>query len=183
MNRSILKFLAAAIIVLMGVVAVSNLDGLPRSVRSRIDAEHKELASAETRFHAAQDAVLRDLQTEADLFHGIASSQQWPDQLSQSLGDLQYASRDMDQLDQIRRQDRGDQQQQAETLLAQEHDLRTKALDSALAIQKEAAHWVDLKQHLPARGGGHGSRRSVHRVVRSGFAGRLHPAYGNGLAG
>ena len=105
MNRSILKFLAAAIIVLMGVVAVSNLDGLPRTVRSRIDAEHKELASAETRFHAAQDAVLRDLQTEADLFHGIASSQQWPDQLSKSLGDLQYASRDMDQLDQIRRQD------------------------------------------------------------------------------
>jgi hypothetical protein len=144
-----LKFLAAAIVVLMAVVAVSNLDGLPRSVRSRIDAERKELASAETHFHAVQDAVLRDLQTEAGLFHGIGSSQQWPDQLSQSLGDLQYASRDMDQLDQIRRQDRRDQQQQAETLLTQEHDLRTKALDSALAIQKEAAHWVDLKQHLP----------------------------------
>lgn len=149
MNRSVWKFLAAVIIVVMAVVAVSDLDGLPRSLKNRIDAERKELASSQKRFHAAQDEVLSDLQTQADLFHGIGSSQQWPDQLSQSLGDLNYASRDMDQLDQIRRQDRGSQKQQAETLLAQEHDLRTKALDSAVAIQTEAAHWVDLKQHLP----------------------------------
>ncbi|HTX36626.1 MAG TPA: hypothetical protein VME43_16475 [Bryobacteraceae bacterium] len=149
MNRSVWKFLAALIIVLMAVVAVSDLDGLPRSLKNRIDAERKALASSQSRFHAAQDEVLSDLQTQSDLFHGIGSAQQWPDQLSQSLGDLDYASRDMDQLDQIRRQDRGSQQQQAETLLAQEHDLRTKALDSAVAIQKQAAHWVDLKQHLP----------------------------------
>jgi hypothetical protein len=148
-NRSILKYLAAAIVVTMAVVAVSNLDGLPRNLRNKIDGERKELATAQTQFQAAQDGVLRDLQTEADLFHGIASSQQWPDQLSKSLGDLQLASRDVDQLDQIRREDRASHRQQAETLLAQEHDLRTKALDSALAIQKEATHWVDLKQHLP----------------------------------
>ena len=149
MNRSVLKIFAALILVAMGVVAVSNLDGLPRGLKSRIDAEHKELAAAKTRLTAAQDEVLRDLQTEADLFHGIASSRVWPDQLSQSLGNLNYASRDMEQLDQIRRQNHSNQQQQAETLLAQEHDLRTKALDSAVSIQKEAAHWVDLKQHLP----------------------------------
>jgi hypothetical protein len=148
-NRSALKLLAAGIVVLMGVVWVANLDGLPRGLKSRIDAEHKELAADETKFHAAQDEVLRDLQTEADLFHGIGTSQQWPDQLSQSLGNLQYASRDMDQLDQIRKQDHRSQTQEAEKLLAQEHDLRAKALDSAVAIEKEAAHWIDLKQHLP----------------------------------
>jgi hypothetical protein len=148
-NRSVLKFLAAMIAVLMVVVAVSNLDGLPRGLKSRIEAEQKELAAAQTRFHATQDEVLRDMQTESLLFQGIGSSKQWPDQLSQSLGNLQYASRDMDQLEQIRKQNRRDQEQQAETLLAQEHDLRTKALDSAAGIQKDATHWIDLKQHLP----------------------------------
>ncbi len=149
MNRSGLKFLAALIVVLMVLVAVANLDGLPRGLKNSIQAEHPELAAAQTKFHQAQDEVLRDLQTQADLFQGIGSSRAWPDQLSQSLGNLQYASHDLDQLDQIRRQDRRTQQQQAETLLAQERDLRTKALDSALAIQKQAAHWVDLKDHLP----------------------------------
>src|SRR5580658_4107083 len=117
-NRSILKYLAAAIVVTMAVVAVSNLDGLPRNLRNKIDGERKELATAQTQFQAAQDAVLRDLQTEADLFHGIASSQQWPDQLSKSLGDLQLASRDVDQLEQIRREDHYGARQQAETMLA-----------------------------------------------------------------
>jgi len=144
-----LKYLAAAIVVLMALVAVSGLDGLPHSLRNQIGGERQELASAQTRFQGAQDAVLRDLQTEPDLFHGIASSHDWPDQLSKSLGDLQMASREVDQLDQIRREDRHSARQQAETLLAQERDLRTKALDSALAIQKQAAHWVDMKQHLP----------------------------------
>ena len=149
MSRSGLKFLAGAIVAMMVWVWVARLDSLPRDLRNRIDAEHKELAAATTRFHAAQDEVLRDLQTQADLFHGIAGSQQWPDQLSQSLGNLDYASHDMDQLDQIRRADHRNQQQQAQTLLAQEQGLRTKALDAALAIRKEAAHWVDLKEHLP----------------------------------
>jgi hypothetical protein len=148
-NRSTLKFLAAAIVVGMAVVAVADLDGLPRSLRNQIAGERKELASTQSRFQATQDAVLRDLQTEADLFHGIASSQQWPDQLSHSLGDLQYASRQVDQLDQIRREDHYGARQQAETMLAEERDRRTKALNSALAIQKEADHWIELKQHLP----------------------------------
>jgi len=148
-NRSVLKFLAFAIVIAMIVVAMNGLSGLPRSLKSQIDAEHKELASAKTRFASAQDEVLHDLQTNADLFQGIGSSKQWPDQLSKSLGDLQYASRDMDQLDQIRREDRSGNRQQAETLLAQERDLRTKSLNAALAIQKDAAHWVDLKEHLP----------------------------------
>jgi len=148
-SRSKLSVLAIVIVAVMGLVWVADLDGLPRPLKQQIGEERKALVSTQAHFQTAQDAVLRDLNTEADLFHGIPSSQQWPDQLSRDLGDLQAASHQVDQLDEIRRQDRRSAHQQAETLLAAEQARRTQALNSALAIQKEADHWIDLKQHLP----------------------------------
>ena len=149
MSRSKLSVFAAVIVAAMALVWVADLDGLPRDLRNQIAAQRKELSASQSQFTSAQDAVLRDLNTESDLFHGIPSSQQWPDQLSHSLGDLQLASHDVDQLDQIRGKDHRSDRQQAETLLAQERGLRTQALHSALDLQKQADHWIDLKQHLP----------------------------------
>src|ERR1017187_6176788 len=98
MSRSSLKFLAAFLGVLIVVVYFAGLDNLPRDVRAQIEPERRALASAQTQLQAGQDEILRNLQTEADLFHAIPSSQQWPEQLSKDLGDLQLASHQMEEL-------------------------------------------------------------------------------------
>ncbi len=48
---------------------------------------------------------------------------------------------------QNRRQDR----QKAESLLAEERGLRATAVSAATDIQKDAAHWIELKRELPQR--------------------------------
>src|SRR5271157_3438092 len=98
MNRSFLKFLAAFLGVLMVVVYFAGLDNLPRALRAQIDPERRALAAAQKELHSGQDEVLRELETEAGLFHAIPASQQWPEQLSKDLGDLQLAAHDMEQL-------------------------------------------------------------------------------------
>src|ERR1022692_3734836 len=55
----------------------------------------------------------------------------------------------MEQLSALDKRDRRQDRQQVETLLAQERGLRTTALAEATGIQKEEAHWVDVKRHLP----------------------------------
>ena len=149
MSRSTLKFLAALLGVLVVIVYFADLDGLPHSVRAQIAQERGALAAADQQLHATQDEVLANLKSEADLFQAVPASQQWPEQLSKSLGDLQLASHDMEQLSALDKRDRRQDRQQVETLLSQERNLRTTALADAGGIQKEAAHWVDVKRHLP----------------------------------
>jgi hypothetical protein len=149
MNRSTLKFLAVLLGVLIPIVYVADLDGLPRGLRAQIGQERSALASAGKQLHTTQDEVLGNLRSESDLFQAIPASQQWPDQLSKSLGDIQLASHDMEQLSALNKRDRRQDRQQVETLLSQERTLRATALADATGIQKEAAHWVDVKRHLP----------------------------------
>ena len=149
MSRSSLKFLAAFLGVLIVVVWFAGLDNLPRGLRSQIDSERTALAAAQNDLRGAQDEVLRNLQTEADLFRAIPASEQWPEQLSKNLGDLQLAAHDMEQLTTLQKQNRRQDREQVESLLTQERTLRTAATGQAAAIRKEAAHWVDAKNHLP----------------------------------
>jgi len=149
MSRSFLKFLAALLAVLMVVVYWAGLDNLPRALRAQIDPERRALAAAQKELQSEQDEVLRDLETEADLFHAIPASQQWPEQLSKDLGDLQLAAHDTEQLTALEKENRRQDRAQVESLLAQERGLRTGALGQAAEIRKQAAHWVDAKHHLP----------------------------------
>jgi hypothetical protein len=149
MSRSTLKFLAVLLGVLIVAVLFANLDGLPRGLRAEVGQERGALASAEKQLHATQDEVLASLRSESGLFQAIPASQQWPDQLSKSLGDIQLASHDMEQLSALEKANRRKDRQQVEMLLAQERGLRTAALADAGGIQKEASHWVDVKRHLP----------------------------------
>src|SRR5882724_9830632 len=149
MSRSTLKFLVVLLGVLIVTVYFADLDGLPRSLRTQVGQERTALASAGKQLHATQDEVLANLRSESDLFQAIPASQQWPEQLSKSLGDFQLASHDMEQLSALDERDRRQDRQQVETLLAQERGLRTTALADATSVQKEAAHWVDVKRHLP----------------------------------
>ncbi len=149
MSRPSLKFLAVLLGVLIVVVYFAGFDSLPRSLRSQIDSERRALAAAQTQLRAAQDEVLRDLQTDADLFRGVSASQTWPEQLSKDLGDLQLAAHDMERLTTIEKQNRRQDRQQVESLLARTRSLRSGAITQAAGIQKEAAHWIDAKRHLP----------------------------------
>src|SRR5262249_40516223 len=106
MSKSKLTFLAVLIGVLMIAVYFAGFDSLPRGLRSEIASERTALTAAQSQLRSAQDQVLRNLEPEAALFRGIESSQKWPEQLSKDLGDLQLASRDMEQLSEIEKQNR-----------------------------------------------------------------------------
>jgi hypothetical protein len=149
MSRSSLKILAILLGVLMVVVYFAGLDNLPRGIRSQIDSERTALTAAQTQLRSAQDEVLRNLQTEADLFRGVSASKTWPEQLSKDLGDLQLAAHEMEQLTALQKQNRRQDREKAEALLARTRALRNGAISQAAAIQKDEAHWLDVKRHLP----------------------------------
>jgi hypothetical protein len=149
MSRSGLKFFAIFLSALIVVVLFAGLDDLPRDLHKRIGAERATLAAAQSRVRGAREEVNRNLQAEAALFSGIASSKQWPDRLGQADGQLQEAARDMDALARLEKADRRQDRQQAESLLSDEGKHRATATQAAEAVRKEAAHWIDLKQHLP----------------------------------
>jgi len=149
MSRSSLKFLAVVLSVLIVVVVLAGFDNLPRDLHKQIGAEHAQLASAQTDVRAAQDAVGRELQSESALFSGIPSSRQYPQRFDQATTLLASAGRDMDQLSLLEKQNRRQDRQRVEALLAQERAERANAAAQASGVRREADHWVDLKQHLP----------------------------------
>jgi hypothetical protein len=55
----------------------------------------------------------------------------------------------MEQLTALEKQNRRQDRSRVESLLSRERSLRTAAVTQAAAIQKQAAHWVDAKRHLP----------------------------------
>jgi hypothetical protein len=149
-NRKPLKFLAALLGTIMVILPFAGLDALPREVRAQIDSERSSLGTAQSKVKTARNEVVRDLQNEPDLFHGIPASQRWTGDLNLAATDLQSAARDMDQLTALEKQNRRGDRQRVESLLSHERLLRTTAATRAEDIQKGAAHWIDLKHRLPA---------------------------------
>ncbi len=149
MSRSSLKFLAIFIGVLLVIVPFAGLDGLPRSLRTQVEQERTALASSQSQLRSAQDEVLGDLRSQSDLFQAVPASQTWPNDLSKALGDLQLASHDMDQLSALAKRNRRQDRAQVESLLAHTRSLRAGASAAASSIEKQAAYWVNLKNHLP----------------------------------
>jgi hypothetical protein len=98
---------------------------------------------------AAQQGVADDLKAEPELFRGIPASQRWQQDVavaaaSFAVGDGQY--RELMALEKRnKRQDRD----RAAALLAQVRLVRTTTVDKAVAVQKEADHWIELKKQLP----------------------------------
>jgi hypothetical protein len=149
MNRAFLKFCIALLATMMVVVPFAGLDSLPRSLRAQIDSERSSFAAAQQQVRTSEDAVSRDLAAEPELFRGVPAAAQWPAQLSAASTDLQAASRDVEQLTTLSRQNRRQDRERVEQLLAHVRALRSSASARAGGIQKEADHWVDLKRHLP----------------------------------
>jgi hypothetical protein len=149
MSRSGLKFLAVLLSVLIVAVLFAGLDNLPRSVRAQIDSERATLTSAEKQLDATEAEVTRDLQQEPDLFRSVRASAQWAATLGQQKAALQSAAQDVAELTLLEKANRRTDRQRAEQLLAQERDLRSGAVSGAAAVEKDAAHWIDVKKHLP----------------------------------
>ena len=149
MSRGTLKFLAVLLSVLIVCVLVAGLDNLPRSVRAQIDSERTALAATQKQVQAAQAEVGRDLESEAALYAAVPASREWPGALSKATGEMASAGQRMTELEALEKANRRTDRERAETLLAQERGLRTAGASEAAAIQKDAAHWIDLKQHLP----------------------------------
>jgi len=149
MSRSGLKFLAVLLSVLIVTVLFAGLDDLPRSVRAQIATDRAALASAEKDFNWTAGAVAGNLSSEPDLFRAVPASAHWRADMARQKGALDAASQDMAALAAIEKANRRTDRQRAAELLAHERGLRTAALSEAEAIEREAARWIDVKQHLP----------------------------------
>jgi hypothetical protein len=149
MSRSQLRIAAVALMVLMVVVGANALDHLPGSLRTQIDAERGAFAAAQKQLAAARSQVAGQVQSDPELFNALPFGQQWPDRISQTENELRSASRDVDDLTRLEKRNRRSDRQEAETLLAHEKKLRAQALTGASAVQSDAVHWIDAKNHLP----------------------------------
>jgi hypothetical protein len=149
MKRAFLLFSAAIFGTGLIVVPFLGLDSLPRDVRRQIAAERSALTESQRQIRNAQDEVAHDLQAEPDLFRSIPASQQWTSDFATASADLQSASRDMEQLTALDKKNSREDRDRAVALLAKEKATRAAALAHATAIQKDADHWVELKQKLP----------------------------------
>ncbi len=149
MNKSALRFLAILLGVLMVAVFFSGLDDLPRAVRAQIDSERTALASAQKQVAAAQQEVTSEVAADPALFGSVMASRQWPVQLAQDEASLQAATRNMAELSRLQKANRRQDRQHVEALLLEERGRREEASNGARMVQKEAAHWVDMKKRLP----------------------------------
>jgi hypothetical protein len=149
MSRSALKFSAVVLSLSIVLVLFAGLDNLPRGLRRQIDSERATLAVARTQVQAAEDQVNRNVQADAALFRTLPAAQQWPAQFSQSAALLDSATRDTDELARLEKRNRRQDRPRVESLLSEERGFRSGAVTEASGVQKDAAHWEGLKQHLP----------------------------------
>jgi hypothetical protein len=149
MSRSGLKFLAVLLSVLIVAVLFAGFDDLPRTVRAQIDAERATLVSAQKQLDATAADVARDLRQEPDLFRAVPASAQWAATLDRQKAALHTAYEDMAALSLLEKANHRSDRQRAEQLLSEERDRRSAAVSEAVAVQKDAAHWIDVKTHLP----------------------------------
>ncbi|MBV9505972.1 MAG: hypothetical protein JO323_13305 [Acidobacteriia bacterium] len=149
MSRSTLKILAVVLTCLIIVIAFNAFDHLPGSVRAQIDSERAALSSAQKQLAAAQADVNRELQSHAVLFRSIPAARQWPARFTQASGVLRSASGDLEQLTELQKHGHFQDRQRAESLVAQERNLRSNAAAQIAAIKSEASQLVNRSEHLP----------------------------------
>ncbi|HUI56307.1 MAG TPA: hypothetical protein VLY04_15135 [Bryobacteraceae bacterium] len=149
MKRSHLRLSAVVLTVLIVVVFARTLDRLPSSLKTQIASERAALPAAQTQLRAARGQVAAQVQSDPELFKSIAFGQQWSDRFVQADGELQSASHDLDDLARLEKRDRHSDSDQAASLLTHERQARAHALAGAGAIEKDAARWLDARNHLP----------------------------------
>src|SRR5450756_926688 len=149
MSKSSLRILAVLLTAGILVVLFAGLDGLPGAVKAQIAAERKSFTAAQSQLQSAQAEVSRNLASESALFHALPSARAYPDRLGRAASSLTAAGQSLAELEKLEQQNRRSDGARAESLLAREKQVRAAAVADAESVRKDAAHWVDLKQHLP----------------------------------
>jgi hypothetical protein len=149
MSKSSLRVLAVLLAAAIIVVLFAGLDDLPRDVRAQITAERSAYSAAQSQMKGIQDEIARDRSAEAALFNALPSAREYPDRLARASDALASAGRDLDELKKLEKANRRSDRDRAVALLAHQKQVRTAALADAGNVRQDAAHWIDLKQHLP----------------------------------
>jgi hypothetical protein len=149
MSKQSLRMLAVLLTAGIVVVLFAGLDNLPRDVKAQIAAEQKAYTAAQSQLQSAQADVSRNLASDADLFRALPSARDYPDRLNRAAASLATAGQNITELERLEKQNRRSDRARAESLLAREKQVRTTAVADAESVRKDAAHWIELKQHLP----------------------------------
>src|ERR1035437_3344135 len=149
MSKSSLRILAVLLTAGILVVLFAGLDGLPGAVKAQIAAERKSFTAAESQLQSAQAEVSRNLASESALFRALPSAREYPDRLGRAASSLANAGQSLAELEQLQKQNRRSDRDRAESLLARQKQVCAAAVADAENVRKDAAHWVELKQHLP----------------------------------
>jgi hypothetical protein len=149
MRRSPLRYLSVALVVVITILIANSFDRLPSAVRTGIDGERGALASAQTDLRAKRDQVAAQTKSDPALFDNIRFGREWSGRFDQANAMLSSAAFDIQQLTRLEKHNRHADTAEAQSLLAAERNLRTRALSNGDAVAKDAAHWVDAKNHLP----------------------------------
>ena len=149
MSKSSLRVLAVLLSLSIVLVLFANLDGLPRDVKAQIAAERKAYNAAQSQLQSVSSDVSRTLAGESVLFAALPSAHEYPARLSRASTSISSARQSIAELDRLEKQDRRSDRARIESIIASEKQQRTAALADAESVRKDAAHWVDLKNHLP----------------------------------
>ncbi len=149
MSKNALRFTAVLLGFMIVLVLAAGLDDLPRSVRSRIEAEQRSLAQAHSQFDSARTEVAQALRAEPELFRARSMNTAFPDRLNQGSAGLAAADRDMAALAALNKANHRSDRKRAEQLLAHEEQTRAAALAASGAVQSETRRWLEYKRNLP----------------------------------
>jgi hypothetical protein len=149
MSKSGLRVLAVLLTLAIIGVLLAGFDDLPRSGRAEIASERAAYAAAQSQLKSAQGEIASDIARETALFTALPSAREYPDRLSRASNTLASAGRDLDELARLEKANRRTDRDRALALLAQEKKVRSAASADAEGVRKDAAHWIELKQHLP----------------------------------
>jgi hypothetical protein len=149
MSKSSLRILAALLVAAIVVVLFAGLDSLPREVKAQIATERTAYAAAQKQVDSAKAEIDRDRSQEPVLFSAIPSAGAYNDRLERGQSMLTSAGRDLTDLAALEKRNRRSDRDQANNLLKHVKQVRESATTEIEAVRKDAAQWVDRKQHLP----------------------------------
>lgn len=149
MTKPQLRVLAIVLSLLIVVVVFAGLDDLPRKLRSEIASEQQSLMAAEKQVQKARAGVTAEMQADPALFRVRSLNTVLPQRLAVAESNLLAARKLQQELQTVAKANRRGDREKAERLLRQERDLRTKAAGEAGSAEREAQHWIEVKQHLP----------------------------------
>ena len=167
MQRPFLVFAAAILGTGLVVVPFLGLDGLPRDVKRQIAAERTALTQTERQVKNAQEEVTHDLQAEPDLFRSIPASKQWTGAFAEASADLQSASRDLEQLTALEKQNRREDRERATALLAKEKATRTGRVEPCHGDSERRGSLGRAEEEAARRDEPDGARLPDASLVRS----------------